>query len=74
MVMLSAPLRSPHLGFVSGRFQIVLRPLEMRLWHRGVLVEGRLAFPSGGLEMVLGLSEMRVIVDPGCLGVVFHLV
>ena len=63
---LCVPLRSLHLGFVSGRFQVVLGLFQTRLRHGGVLLEGGLGSPSGRLEMVLGLSEMRVVVGPGC--------
>jgi hypothetical protein len=71
---LCVPLRSVRLGFVSGRFHIVLRLLEMRLGHRGVLLEGGLGFPSGCFEVVLGLREMRVVVGRGLLALVLQLV
>ena len=71
---LCVPLRSLRLGIAGGRFQMVLRLLEMRLGHRGVLLEGGLGFPSGRFEMVLGLREMRVIFGRGFLGLVLHLV
>ena len=71
---LCVPLRGLRIDFVGGRFQLVLRLLEMRLGHRGVLLEGGLGSPSGRFEMVLGLCEMRVVVDQGFLGPVIQLV
>jgi hypothetical protein len=56
---LCVPLRSLRLGIMGGCFQMVLRLLEMRLGHRGVLLEGGLGFPSGRFEMVFGLLKMR---------------
>ena len=74
LTSLCVPIRSLRLGIVGGRFQMVLRLLEMRLGHRGVLLEGSLGFPSGRFEMVLGLREMPVVVGRGFLGLVLHLV
>jgi hypothetical protein len=65
---LCVALRSLRLGFVGGRFEMVLGLLEMRLGHRGVLLEGGLGFVGGGFEMVLGLLEMRL----GHRGVLFE--
>ena len=61
---LCVPLGSLRLGIVGGCFQMVLRRLEMRLGHRGALLEGGLGFPSGRFEMVLGLRECSSAASP----------